>query len=39
MIREWVFFSGATIYSFMTIRIISKLHEFDLHLLPETYRK
>ena len=39
MIREWVFFSGAKKYSFMTIRRISKLHEFDLHLLPGTSRK
>ena len=39
MIREWVFFSGATKYSCMTIRRISKLHEFDLHLLPGTSRK
>ena len=39
MIREWVFFSGAKKYSFMTIRRISKLHEFDLHLLLGTSRK
>ena len=39
MIREWVFFSGATKYSCMTIMRISKLHEFDLHLLPGTSRK
>ena len=39
MIREWVFFSGATKYSCMTIRRISKLHEFDLPLLPGTSRK
>ena len=38
MIREWVFFSGAKKYSFMTIRRISKLHELDLHLLSGTSR-
>ena len=32
------FISGATKYSFMTIRRISKLHELDLHLLPGTSR-
>ena len=36
---EMVFFSGATKYSFVFLRRISELHEFDLPLLPETSRK
>jgi len=39
LIREWVFFSGATKYSFVVLRRISELHEFDLPLLPGTSRK
>ena len=33
------FFSGATKYSFVLLRRISELHEFDLPLLPGTSRK
>ena len=36
---EMVFFSGATKYSFVVLRRISELHEFDLPLLPGTSRK
>ena len=36
---EMVFFSGATKYSFVFLRRISELHEFDLPLLPGTSRK
>ena len=34
-----VFLSGATKYSFVSIRRISELHEFGLPLLPGTSRK
>ena len=36
---EMVFFSGATKFSFVVLRRISELHEFDLPLLPGTSRK
>ena len=36
---EMGFFSGATKYSFVILRRISELHEFDLPLLPGTSRK
>jgi len=36
---EMVFFSGATKYSFVVLRRISELHEFDLPLLPGISRK
>ena len=36
---EMVFFSGATKYSFVFLRRISELHEFDLSLLSGTSRK
>ena len=36
---EMVFFSGATKFSFVVLRRISELHEFDLPLLPWTSRK
>ena len=36
---EMVFFSGATKFSFVVLRRISELHEFDLPLLPRTSRK
>ena len=36
---EMVFFSGATKYSFVFLRRISELQEFDLPLLPGTSRK
>ena len=39
LIRERFLFSGARKYSFVLLRRISKLHEFDLHLLPGTSRK
>ena len=35
---EMVFFSGATKFSFVVLRRISELHEFDLPLLPWTSR-
>jgi dihydropteroate synthase len=36
---EMGFFSGATKFSFVVLRRISELHEFDLPLLPGTSRK
>jgi len=36
--REMVFFSGATKYSFVVLRKISELYEFDLPLLSRTSR-
>ena len=39
LIRKWFFFSGATKFSFVVLRRISELHEFDLPLLPRTSRK
>ena len=35
---EMVFFNGATKFSFVVLRRISELHEFDLPLLPGTSR-
>ena len=37
--QEMFFFSGTTKYSFVFLRRISELHEFDLPLLPWTSRK